>query len=219
MRTAVLIAARKFEVREVPMPGIGPEDALIRVSRSGICSTDMHTSNGHYAGPICNLLVQMMRLVGSAPIIVAHLSAGRCAAVTAAGADAAISGPSTLRDRVLALTAGRGADLVIESVGSARLYATAFDLIRKGGHGAFFGLTGLGETVSVDILCTVLEENSLKGSVAGMGEDMHDAQTLLTHGRFRTESFTGAEFPLDQIVKAFRSLAIRPGDLQTQLVI
>lgn len=95
---------------------------------------------------------------------------------------------------VLALTGGRGADLVIESVGSAVLCATAQTLIRKGGHIGLFGLIGPDQVLAVNILRTVLEENSLKGSVAGMGEDMHDALVLLSHGRFRTDAFTQATF-------------------------
>lgn len=339
MRAAVLVAPRRFDLRELPVPEIGRDEALIRVRRTGICGTDVHIFNGHYAadrlpmvpghefcgtvaavgadvrhlaegvacvadinigcgtcywcrrneilncptmtqvgigrdgafaeyvalparlviplpdgmpeavqalvepvacvvraarkarvgfgqsvvvlgaGPIGNLHVQMLRLCGAAPIIVADLSPDRCRMALEAGADAAVSDPAMLRDEVMARTAGRGADLVIESVGSPRLYALAFGLIRKGGHVAFFGLTGAGETVPVDILRTVLEENSLKGSVAGMGEDMHDALTLLAHGRFRTEAFTRASFALADIQSAFDSLADRPGDLKTQIQI
>jgi threonine dehydrogenase-like Zn-dependent dehydrogenase len=339
MRAAVLVEPGRFDVREAPRPEIGPDDALIRVSRTGICGTDLHIFHGRYAadrlplipghefagtiaavgrdvrglregdravvdinigcgmcfwcrrneilscptmtqvgigrdgafaeyvavparlvipapegvpdavlaltepvacvvraarkarvsfaqsvvvlgaGPVGNLHVQMLRLVGAAPIIVADLSEDRCRMALEAGADAAVSDPAVLKERVLALTGGRGADIVIESVGSARLYATAFDLIRKGGHVAFFGLTAPGETVAVDILRTVLEENGLKGSVAGVGEDMFDAMTLLAHGRFRTDAFTRAEFPLEAIGTAFETLAQRPADLKTQIVL
>lgn len=339
MKAAVLVEPRRFEVRDVPVPNIGPEDALIRVSRTGICGTDVHIFNGHYAadglplilghefcgrvaafganvrhlsedqrvvadinigcgtcywcrrneilncpaitqvgigrdgafaeyvalparlvipapdsvpdavlaltepvacvvraarkahvsfgqsvvilgaGPIGNLHVQMMRLVGAAPIIAADLSEDRCQMALAAGADAAISNPGQLRARVLEMTQGRGADVVIESVGSPRLYATAQTLIRKGGHIAFFGLTGPDQALSVDILSTILQENSLKGSVAGMGEDMHDALTLLTHDRFKTDAFTAASFPLDEIQAAFETLAARPADLKTQILL
>lgn len=339
MKAAVLVSPGRFEVREVPMPEVGPEDALIRVSRTGICGTDLHIFHGHYAadrlplipghefcgsiaavganvrhlawgqrvvadinigcgtcywcrrneilncptmtqvgigrdgafaeyvslparlvipapdtisdpvlalsepvscvvraarkaevsfgqsvvilgaGPMGNLHVQMMRLVGAAPIIVADLSADRCRMALEAGADAAISDPSTLRDTVLAMTSGRGADVVIESVGSPRLYATAQTLIRKGGHIAFFGLTGPADTLPVGILDTILQENSLKGSVAGMGEDMHDALTLLTHGRFKTAAFTTASYALDDIQTAFDTFAARPQDLKTQITL
>lgn len=339
MRAAVLIAPRRFEIREVPVPALGPQDALIRVSRTGICGTDIHIWNGHYAadrlplvpghefcgtvaavgedvrhlapgtrcvadinigcgtcfwcrrneilncpemtqvgigrdgafadyvalparlvipvpdilpdavaaltepvacvvraadkagirpgqsvvvlgaGPVGNLYVQMLRLAGAAPIIVADLSEDRCRMALEAGADAAISDPGALAAEVRRLTGGRGADVVIESVGSERLYAQAFDLIRKGGHVAFFGLTGPEAAVPVGILRTILEETSLKGSVAGMGEDMHTALTLLAHGRFRTEAFTRAEYPLEAITQAFETLAGRPGDLKTQISI
>lgn len=339
MQAAVLVAPRKFELREVPRPRIGPDEVLIRVNRTGICGTDLHMFHGHYAadalpiipghefcgtikgvgvnqrhlipgqrvvadinigcghcywcrrnevlncpemaqlgisrdgafaefvalpgrlvipapadvapeilaltepvacvvraarkaqagiaqsvvvlgaGPVGNLHVQMMRLVGAAPIIVADLSAERCAMALAAGADAAISDPAQLKSAVLGLTDGRGADLVIESVGHPALYATAFELIRKGGHVAFFGLTGPDAAVPVPILRTILEENSLKGSVAGMGQDMHDALALLAHGRLRTDAFTSASYPLTRIQEAFETLAERPADLKTQIVI
>ncbi len=339
MLAAVLTAPKRFDVREVDLPRIGPEDVLVRVARTGICGTDIHMFNGHYAadrlplipghefcgniaerganvrhlaigarvvvdinigcgtcfwcrrnevlncaevtqvgigrdgafaeyvamparlaipvesdisdavlaltepvacvvraarkagatfgqsvvifgaGPIGNLHVQMMRLVGAAPIIVMDLSADRCRMAVEAGADVAVSDPTQLRKIVLDMTGGRGADLVIESVGNTKLYAQAFDLARRGGHVAFFGITPPGETVPLDILRTVLEENSLKGSVAGMGEDMHDALTLLSHGRFRTADFTQASYPLARIQEAFETLGERPQHLKTQIAI
>jgi 2-desacetyl-2-hydroxyethyl bacteriochlorophyllide A dehydrogenase len=339
MKAAVLVAPGRFDVRDVPMPEVGPEDALIRVSRTGICGTDLHIFHGHYAaenlplipghefcgtiaevgakvthltlgqrvvadvnigcgtcywcrrneilncptmkqvgigrdgafaeyvaiparlvipapdgisdavlaltepvscvvraarksevrfgqsvvilgaGPMGNLHVQLMRLLGVAPIIVADLSPDRCRMALEVGADAAISDPTLLRERVLAMTAGRGADMAIESVGSPKLYAAAQTLIRKGGHIAFFGLTGPNDTLPVNILQTILQENSLKGSVAGMGEDMHDALTLLSHGRFKTDAFTTASYALDDIQMAFETFAARPQDLKTQITL
>jgi 2-desacetyl-2-hydroxyethyl bacteriochlorophyllide A dehydrogenase len=339
MQAAVLTAPKRFEIRAVPVPSIGPDDVLVRVTRTGICGTDIHIFNGHYAadrlplvpghefcgtiaecganvrrlaagtrvvvdinigcgtcfwcrrnevlncaevtqvgitrdgafaefvavparlaipveadiadevvvltepvacvvraarkakaafgqsvvifgaGPIGNLHVQMMRLVGAAPIIVADLSAERCRMALAAGADAAVSDPAELGETVLRMTGGRGADLVIESVGNKKLYEQAFGLARRGGHVAFFGITPPGETVPIDILRTVLEEASLKGSVAGMGEDMHDALTLLSHGRFHTEDFTKASYPLEKIQEAFETLGDRPQHLKTQIAV
>lgn len=338
MKAAVLVEPHKFEVRSVPTPEVGDDDALIKIDRCGICGTDIHIFNGHYAaeslpmipgheftgrvaalgsaasgltvgqpvvvdtnigcrqcywcrrnevlncpqmqqlgitmdggfaeyiavparlvipaseslpaeilalteplacvvraarkaqvsfaqsvvvlgaGPIGNLHVQLMRTIGAAPIIVADLSEDRVRMALDAGADIGISDPDKLEQAVLDATDGRGADMVIESVGSAALYRQANRLMRKGGHLAAFGLTGAGETLPVDILQTILEENSIKGSVAGMGEDMHDALTLLTHGRIDATAFTGADFALADIQSAFDSFADRPGDLKTQIV-
>lgn len=339
MKAAVLTAPGQFELRQVACPEPRADEVLIRVTRVGICGTDMHIFNGHYAaenlpmipgheftgtitalganvvghqigtpvvvdmnigcgvcywcrrnevlncpdmqqlgitmdgafaefivvparlviaapptippevlalteplacvvrcarkasitfgqsvvvlgaGPIGNLHVQLLRTIGAAPIIVADLSEDRVQMALENGADIGVTDPGKLRDLVLKHTGGRGADVVIESVGLPALYSQAFDLIRKGGHVAAFGITGADDTLPLDILRTILEENSIKGSVAGMGQDMHDALTLLTHGRIRTEPFTGADFALDDIQHAFDSFADRTGDLKTQIVI
>lgn len=338
MQAAVLVAPGRFEVETRPVPEPAPGEALIRVSRCGICGTDIHIFNGHYAadslpmvpgheftgtvaalgagvqglqeggkvvvdmnigcgrcfwcrrneilncpemrqmgitmdgafaeyiavparlvipapqetpdavlalveplacvvraarkaqttfgqsavvlgaGPIGNLHVQLLRTIGAAPIIAADLAPERAAAALAAGADAAVSDPAGLEATVRDMTGGRGADLVIESVGHPRLYEQAMRLIRRGGHVAAFGLTGAGETLPLDILQTILQENSIKGSVAGMGQDMHDALTLLVHGRIDTGPFTRASYPLADIQAAFDTLPDRPGDLKTQIV-
>ncbi|WP_214646807.1 zinc-dependent alcohol dehydrogenase [Ruegeria lacuscaerulensis] len=339
MRAAVLVKPGQFEVQDVPRPVPGRDEVLIRISRVGICGTDMHIFNGHYAaenlpmipgheftgtiaelgqgvtgltigapvvvdmnigcgtcywcrrneilncpnmqqmgitmdgafaeyisvparlvipapgdvsagvlalteplacvvrcarkanisfgqsvvvlgaGPIGNLHVQLLRTIGAAPIIVADLSEERVKMALEAGADVGVSDPTKLKDTVLHHTDGRGADVVIESVGLPALYQQATRLIRKGGHIAAFGITGAGETLPVDILQTILQENSIKGSVAGMGQDMHDALTLLTYGRIKTCHFTGASYPLDRIQAAFDSFVDRPQDLKTQIAL
>ena len=170
------------------------------------------------AGPIGNLHVQLLRTIGAAPIIVSDISADRVEMALRCGADVGISDPAKLEAAVIAATDGRGADIVIESVGNPALYAQAMRLMRKGGHLAAFGLTGAGETLSMDILQTILRENSVKGSVAGMGEDMHNALTLLVHGRIDTAPFTGADYPLERIQEAFDTFAARPQHLKTQIV-
>ena len=170
------------------------------------------------AGPIGNLHVQLMRTIGAVPIIVSDISPERVQMALDAGADVGVSDPAELREAVMDATGGRGTDIVIECVGSPALYAEAQGLARRGGHLIVFGLTEPGESLKLDILTTILEENSVRGSVAGMGEDMHDALTLLTHGRIKTTAFTGTAYPLEDIQAAFDNYADRPQDLKTQIV-
>lgn len=339
MRAAVLTEPGRFRIEERPVPEPGPGEALVRIRRCGICGTDIHIFNGHYAadalpmipghefageiaapgpgvsglrigarvvvdmnigcgacfwcrrheilncpsmnqigitmdgafaeyiavparlvieasdamdfaalavteplacvvraarksgvtfgqsvvvlgcGPIGNLHVRLLRAVGAAPVLALDASPDRAAMAREAGADAVFTDLDALRDALPGMTHGRGADIVIESVGAPALYEAAFGMIRKGGHVAFFGLAGAGETVPVDILRTVLEENSMKGSVAGIGQDMHDALTLLSHGRIDPAPFMTAAYPLDDIQTAFETLAERPQDLKTQIVL
>ena len=169
------------------------------------------------AGPVGNLHIQMMRLIGAAPVIAVELSPERADLAARAGADVVITDPAQMTDVVKMHTGGRGADIVIESIGSPALYARAFDLIRPGGHVAAFGITGPDDTVPLKLLDMILKENSIKGSVAGMGQDMHDALTLLTHGRFQVDAFTRAIVPLERIQQAFDTLKDRPEILKVQI--
>jgi (R,R)-butanediol dehydrogenase/meso-butanediol dehydrogenase/diacetyl reductase len=47
MRAALYLGARKFTTGEVAPPRPGPEEALLRVRRVGICGTDLHIFRGH----------------------------------------------------------------------------------------------------------------------------------------------------------------------------
>ena len=88
------------------------------------------------------------------------------------GADFGTANPDALHALVMEHTDGRGADIVIESVGHPALYRSAQTLMRPGGHLAAFGLSGPEGTISLPIVETILRENSLGASVAGQGQDL-----------------------------------------------
>lgn len=46
MRAAVTVAPRRIEVRDVPDPVPGPDEALVRVETAGICGSDLHLFDG-----------------------------------------------------------------------------------------------------------------------------------------------------------------------------
>jgi len=48
MRAAVFVAPGRLEVRDVPRPVAGPGDAIIRVTLTTICGTDVHILKGEY---------------------------------------------------------------------------------------------------------------------------------------------------------------------------
>ena len=47
MRAAFYEGARKFSTGRIAMPTRGPDEALLRVRRVGICGTDLHIFQGH----------------------------------------------------------------------------------------------------------------------------------------------------------------------------
>jgi 2-desacetyl-2-hydroxyethyl bacteriochlorophyllide A dehydrogenase len=50
-RAAVLVEPGRFELRELPLPEIGPDDALVRVEACGICGTDYEQFHGETPTP------------------------------------------------------------------------------------------------------------------------------------------------------------------------
>lgn len=73
--------------------------------------------------------------------------------------------------------------MVIESVGHPELYKQALTFMRPGGRLLAFGLTDAQTEIAIKPLEIILKEQRIQGSVAGMGEDMHQALHLLSHQR------------------------------------
>ena len=46
MRASVLCDVRRLEVRDVPLPVVGPRDVLVRTTAVGLCGTDLHIFSG-----------------------------------------------------------------------------------------------------------------------------------------------------------------------------
>ncbi|MBN8933122.1 MAG: alcohol dehydrogenase catalytic domain-containing protein [Rhizobium pusense] len=169
------------------------------------------------AGPIGNFHVQLARTIGAAPIIVADLNVMRLEMAKAGGADIVVSNMDKLDQEVRAVTDGRGADVVIESVGLPALYERAFGLVRAGGRVAAFGLAGDDAVARFSPQQVVLKEIGMKGSVAAMGDDMHEALTLLRFGRIDVGPFLKESRPLAGVQEAIETFASNPGILKMQI--
>ena len=48
MRAAVFVAPGRIELAEKPIPSVGHNDALIRITTTTICGTDIHILKGEY---------------------------------------------------------------------------------------------------------------------------------------------------------------------------
>ncbi len=69
MKAAVFVAPGRIELQQRPIPEIGPTDALLRVTTTTICGTDVHILKGEYP-------VAPGRIVGHEPVgVIAALGA------------------------------------------------------------------------------------------------------------------------------------------------
>jgi threonine dehydrogenase-like Zn-dependent dehydrogenase len=48
MRATVFVKPGRIELQERPIPDVGPLDALMRVTTTTICGTDVHIVKGEY---------------------------------------------------------------------------------------------------------------------------------------------------------------------------
>src|SRR5579872_2360111 len=48
MRAAVFVKPGKIEIQEKPIPEVGPTDALLKITTTTICGTDVHILKGEY---------------------------------------------------------------------------------------------------------------------------------------------------------------------------
>ena len=154
----------------------------------------------------------LSKLRGAAPIIVIGDNESRLKIAQDMCADFVIN-INKVKDvisEVKKLTEGRGADYVIEAVGTVKTYEQAFEMLRPGGTIAGFGITGFDDTMKVRPFDIVLNEKKLVSSCAGVGNDWNDAIRLLQYQRIKPEKMFSMEVPLEELEPALKQLREDP---------
>lgn len=149
------------------------------------------------------LHTQIAKLRGAAPVILIGKHPERMKKAELMGVDYLIDINKTdpLRE-VKRLTEDRGADFVIESVGTSHTYELALAMVRPGGRVAAFGITEVEAKIAVKPFDFVLSELSMVGSCAGVGNDWPDAIKLLEYNRIDPRPLFSLKVPLEGLEKA-----------------
>ena len=151
-------------------------------------------------------------LRGGAPVIVLGDNAQRLAVAKQMGADHVLNVKEIDNpvEAVRELTSGRGADYVVEAVGTPATYQQAFEMVRPGGTVVAFGITGVDDVVRVRPFDLVLGEKKVTASCAGVGSDWNDALVLLAYGRIKPEPMFSLIVPLEELQEALEQLRSNP---------
>ena len=125
------------------------------------------------------------------------------------GASAVID-PSreSLAERVMALTRGRGADVVAEAVGKPELVAEALRLVKPTGVVQLVGVNPKGSTLPLDLWDVHFREVRIHGAF-GRGTAFRRALKLMP--ALGVKRLVTARFPLDRIEEAFAHAAAGRG--------
>ncbi|HET9923805.1 MAG TPA: zinc-binding dehydrogenase, partial [Methylomirabilota bacterium] len=114
----------------------------------------------------------------------------------------------SLHDRVLTLTAGRGAEVVCEAVGKPELVAEALTLVKPGGVLQLVGVNPKGSRLPLDLYDVHFREIRIHGAY-GRGTAFRRALAILP--TLRVKRLIGARFPLGRIEEAFAHAAAGRG--------
>ena len=110
---------------------------------------------------------------------------------------------------------GRGADAVVEAVGSAKTWQWAMEMVRKGGRVNLFGGCPHGTHVQFDPALLHYSEITLKATFHHTPRFIREALDVIARGQVRASDFVGGEIPLSQLPRAFEEMKHRNSELKT----
>jgi L-iditol 2-dehydrogenase len=153
------------------------------------------------------LALQIARLSGAKEVIVigAGGDAPRLALARDLGADHTINVNEVddPLEAVRELTAGRGADLVIEFAGTAEAGRLAVEMARRGGRVVLCGATSPGRKLEVDLSTIVRGHLNLYGSVANPRGISRRANILMQSGLVDIRPLITHHLPLSDFAQAW----------------
>ena len=135
------------------------------------------------AGPMGLMHAMLARL--AARVLVVDVKPSRLSQATEVGATSTLnSAAEVVRDRVMAETAGRGADVVITACSVAAVQEQAIGLLAPFGRVCFFGgLPKDGSLVRLDTNIVHYKQLLLTGVTGGSPRDFRTAMNLIVSGR------------------------------------
>jgi L-iditol 2-dehydrogenase len=117
------------------------------------------------------------------------------------------------------LTAGgRGADAVIEAVGSPVTWQWAIQMVRCGGTVNLFGGCPRGSQVQFDPAALHYSEITIKSTFHHTPRFIREALDAIARGEIRAGDFVTGEIPLRELPRMFEHMKHRNGELKTAVI-
>ncbi len=173
------------------------------------------------AGPIGLLHLMLARLRGAGRVVMVGRRRLRLAAARHLGADVVVDEVNeNAFDRVLKLTDGRGADVVIECAGHPQVWEKSIAMARRGGHVMLFGGCASGSKVQIPMDRMLMDGLTVKGVFHFTPDAVRESYQLLASGALKVSTLITGTHPLSEFRKIFDTLnkgeAIKLGVLPGQ---
>ena len=162
-------------------------------------------------GPIGLMAVQLVRALGATRVILVGTRDSRLVLGQRLGADVIVNSTRTEPVKeVLAVTRGKGTDLVIDCAGAAETFDQAIRMTKPGGKVLLVGFYG--GPVTADLTQAVLRNITIYTERGEGGTSVGRSLALLAAGRIAAEPLVSHRFPLERVHEAFETLEKRIGD-------
>lgn len=162
------------------------------------------------AGGVGHIGMQLVRELGSSSVLVVDPHPDRRKLAEELGADQALDAKGVV-DAVRDLTDGRGADLVLDFVGTDQTHGDGLGMLAKQGT---FTLIGFGGTITIPSVALVSQEQAVTANLVGSWTDLWEVLQLHAQGRITLKTET---HPLEQVNEVLERL--RNGEITGRAVL
>lgn len=152
------------------------------------------------AGGLGHIGIQSLKALTPAEIIVVDRSPQALELTKSWGADYTVLGDGTQVSKVLEITNGQGAEVVIDFVGEGGAIEDAVAMLRRAGSYYIIGYGGNVNVPTIDIIST---EINFIGNLVGTYNDLAELMTLTAQGKVKLHT---AIYPLDAALDAIHDL-------------
>ena len=202
-RNAALVEPLACVIRAAELIGIEEGDTVVVI---GI-------------GPIGLMFVQILKSMGARVIALGNRKT-QLSMAKVMGADYVVdSMHSNVVEQVRKLTNGRrGADVVIEAVGSKETWQQAMGMVRRGGTINLFGGCPSGTHIPLDSTLIHYSEISIKANFHHTPRHIREALDAIHRGKVKAESLITGEEHLAALGSVLERLLNRNGDLKIAII-
>jgi L-iditol 2-dehydrogenase len=195
------------------------EDAVL-ITTAGTSLYGLDAIGGYVAGqsvvvigpgPVGLMTTQACKALGADPVVLIGTRRGRLELGARLGADCTVD--VHVEDPVRAvrrITAGLGADVIIEASGALAAPQQAVEMVKRGGKILFLGFYP--QPVTFDLSSAIRDDVTLYTTRGEGASAVRRALSLAAQGKLRGRELVTHHFPLEAIQEGFRVVRERDGD-------
>ncbi len=196
----------------------GPVEDLLMAQQFGTTIFALRRGNMDFVGKTVAVLGQgsagqffawQAKHMGAENVVVADLSQARLAQSHVFGADVAVEGDDAgiaVREAVMDVSNGKGADIVIEAVGRKETIEHSIDIARNLGHVVFFGLPDTSEAVPFTYAKFFMKQLRMYSVVGAQAEEdlssFHKALDWISRRQIDVTQMVSHRLDLEEIERA-----------------